>query len=406
VAGLGRASQDIVLSPDGTSAYVLTQPLTDSESDAIAELRRSPDGSLAGLPSPNGCIEETGGTNCATANAHGLMTGSVGVLAISPDGANVYVPMISPSGNSGDVAIFDRRSDGSLGQAAAPDACIEESGAGSECPTATMGLERPTAVAVAPDGRDIYVTFAGSAIHDGGVTPFTRALAPTCSSASVTVPLNTPRSIALDCTDANPSAISIRVQSGPDHGTVGAVDPATHTVLYTPARGFSGADSLTFAATNALGLSSITATLTINVSRPAAPALSHVSQSANRWSERRSHHHHGAFPTVGTSFRFTLSVAARVTLSFSRSVPGRRVGTRCVKPTHANQRRPRCSRSVLAGMLSIVGRAGANTVHFSGRVSGQRKLRLGRYMVRLTAINPTGPNSRPRSLTFTIVAPT
>jgi hypothetical protein len=105
----------------------------------------------------------------------------------------------------------------------------------------------------------------------------------------------------------------------------------------------------------------------------------------------------------GTTFRFTLSRAARVIFAFQRHLKGRKVGKRCRKPTRKNRKRRRCTRFSKATGFAYNGVAGANSKKFSGKI-GRRKLRPGRYRVTLTAIDSAGTRSAPKRLTVRVVA--
>lgn len=61
--------------------------------------------------------------------------------------------------------------------------------------------------------------------------------------------------------------------------------------------------------------------------------------------------------------------------------PGRRKGSRCVKPTPALRRAKKCTRYTRAGTLTRASAKGANTVTFSGRI-GRKGLRPDRYCAR------------------------
>lgn len=131
---------------------------------------------------------------------------------------------------------------------------------------------------------------------------------------------------------------------------------------------------------------------------PKAPSVSGLQQTNIRW---RTHKvKRGPKLPVGTTFRFKLDRAARVRLSFSQLVTGRRVNGRCVKATKSNRGKPRCDRSQAAGTLNVAGKAGANAVAFSGKISG-RALKPGRYRLLVTAL-ADGKTSPARSITFTI----
>lgn len=104
----------------------------------------------------------------------------------------------------------------------------------------------------------------------------------------------------------------------------------------------------------------------------------------------------------GTTVRYTLSEAARVTIAISRQVSGRRSGARCVKPAGKVRRAKRCTRYVLAGTLTRTGVPGPNSVAFSGRIAN-RKLTPGRYRMLLVSTDTAGNRSKATQLRFTIV---
>jgi hypothetical protein len=105
--------------------------------------------------------------------------------------------------------------------------------------------------------------------------------------------------------------------------------------------------------------------------------------------------------TRGTTFRYSLSAAARVVFTIDRRLPGRRVGRRCVAPTRANRGRRRCTRLRRAGRFARASVAGANAKRFSGKI-GRRRLVPGRYRARLVA-RAGGLSSLPRLLYFRVV---
>jgi hypothetical protein len=100
--------------------------------------------------------------------------------------------------------------------------------------------------------------------------------------------------------------------------------------------------------------------------------------------------------------KFTLSEAAQVSYVFESVAPGRRVGSRCVKPTRANAKKKRCNRFVAVGRLSAPGVAGANAKTFTSRI-GKRTLKRGTYRLTLRAADAAGNQSLPRRLTFVVV---
>ena len=106
----------------------------------------------------------------------------------------------------------------------------------------------------------------------------------------------------------------------------------------------------------------------------------------------------------GTTFRYSLSEAARVLFTIQRARPGRRVGGRCRKPTRANRTRPRCTRYVRIGRFAQLAGTGTIRKRFSGRI-GRRTLRPGRHRAVLVATDAAGNRSTPRRLRFRIVRP-
>jgi FG-GAP repeat protein len=106
---------------------------------------------------------------------------------------------------------------------------------------------------------------------------------------------------------------------------------------------------------------------------------------------------------IGTTFSFTLDQRARLLLVFTRHAAGRKVGRRCVAPNRRNQARRSCARLVPAGMVGLVGGAGADKLFFQGRISRARTLKPSVYTLAITAINAAGQRSKPHELRFTVV---
>ena len=148
-------------------------------SDAVAVLDRAGDGTLTQKAAMAGCISETG-SGGACVDGVGLNFAIGG--AVSPDGASVYVASI----DSDAVAVFDRAGDGTLTQKAAMAGCISETGSGGACADGE-GLDGASGVAVSPDGASVYVASGFSdavAVLDraGDGTLTQKALAAGCIS--------------------------------------------------------------------------------------------------------------------------------------------------------------------------------------------------------------------------------
>ena len=106
---------------------------------------------------------------------------------------------------------------------------------------------------------------------------------------------------------------------------------------------------------------------------------------------------------LGTRFRYSLSERATVTLTIQRSLPGRRVGRSCRKPTRSNRTRRRCTRFVLAGRLTRRNLGpGRVSTRFSGRI-GRRKLAVGKYRATVGATDAAGNRATARRISFYIV---
>jgi DNA-binding beta-propeller fold protein YncE len=145
--GRGRAvssPEEIAISPDGRHAYVASY---GSHAVAVfARDRRS--GDLEQLGGRRGCVRHGRGGSCSPARALGRPVS----IAVSPDGANVYVAATA----SDALAVFARdRRTGALRQLPGASGCLSQR-AGGGCLVA-RALNEPTSVAVSPDGERVYV---------------------------------------------------------------------------------------------------------------------------------------------------------------------------------------------------------------------------------------------------------
>ena len=137
----------LAISPNGKNVYV-----TGRDSDSIAVFTRDRStGDLAQLPGAAGCISDAGSghdANCAAGQGLDRASG----VAVSGDGRFVYV-----AANSGDaIALFGRDvATGALTQIG----CIAE--ANPAC-TKGKGLRGAISIAITPDGANLYVAAASS----------------------------------------------------------------------------------------------------------------------------------------------------------------------------------------------------------------------------------------------------
>ncbi|MBJ7329405.1 MAG: YncE family protein [Solirubrobacteraceae bacterium] len=133
--GLAQAQQ-VVVSPDGKNVYV-----TGRGDNAVVNLSRSSDGTLT----PRNCVSNTGGM-CNSATPGLLQPRG---LAISPDGASVYV-----AGQANDTVVAFTRT-APAGDLNPLD--LEQNGVG-----AVRGLDGPEGLAVSPDGASVYAASVDS----------------------------------------------------------------------------------------------------------------------------------------------------------------------------------------------------------------------------------------------------
>lgn len=145
----------LALSLDGASLYVTSQ------TGGVAVLRRnSGDGGLTQPAGPAGCVIselKPTGSSCARVPVPDAVPVDI---AVSPDGAFVYVLMAK--GATGALVSYARDpADGTLTFAS----CVAESAPGTPC-TAGRGMAGADALAISPDGRSVYV--AAHWYRDGG----------------------------------------------------------------------------------------------------------------------------------------------------------------------------------------------------------------------------------------------
>jgi hypothetical protein len=88
--------------------------------------------------------------------------------------------------------------------------------------------------------------------------------APTAAGAVYTLLQDATTNLTLNVADTNADALAFIAGTPPARGLLGAWNAATRQLPYTPAHGFTGADSFTFAVSDGLATSSV-ATVTLNV---------------------------------------------------------------------------------------------------------------------------------------------
>jgi hypothetical protein len=146
-------------------------------------------------------------------------------------------------------------------------------------------------------------------------------------------------------------------------------------------------------------------TVTATFGALAAPSIKALRQSASAWRRgtRLAFITRKQKPPIGTVFSFDLNEPATVTFTFTQRISGRRVRGDCVAQNNSNMGKPRCTRTVLAGRLTLAAATGLNHLHFQGRLSKTRTLKPGRYAFTIRARNAAKQNTTSKSLSFTIV---
>jgi hypothetical protein len=110
-----------------------------------------------------------------------------------------------------------------------------------------------------------------------------------------------------------------------------------------------------------------------------------------------------AIPT-GTTISFSINPAARVTFAFTRLLPGKRSGRRCVAPKLKLEHARSCMRRVPKGSLSFDAAPGSHRLFFDGRLSGRKTLQPASYELSVTA-TANGVTSRAQKLQLKLLSP-
>jgi DNA-binding beta-propeller fold protein YncE len=270
------APRAVVVSPDGNQIYV-------SVDDGVLVFARTSDGRIA-LQS---CVNDSGLSNCAAGRNLRAMTFS----AISPDGQALVVADQNNGGTVGGVtgiAVFERDGAGNLTQPAGLDGCVSATGAGlvrgvlqpGQCHAHGALLGHGT-VTFADDGHLIVASH-----HASSLSSLKRDFYPVCQNQTVSVTQNVVAAVPLACSDRNGDPLTLQLNTGASAGVLGEIEQAASRVFYNPFANFLGTDSFSYRA-SAGGLSSNTATATLNVVAPVIPPPKPLTVDASvsyRWS--------------------------------------------------------------------------------------------------------------------------
>ena len=143
---------------------------------------------------------------------------------------------------------------------------------GTVAVTASSLIYTPRTGYFGPDSLRITAVGPGGTSTPGLVSITVNPPAPTATDLQVNVPFQTATSITLPISG---TFSQVAIVTLPTHGLVTTPPPGSRVVSYTPATGFSGADSFTFTATSAGGTSMTgTVNLTVASFKPTATAVS------------------------------------------------------------------------------------------------------------------------------------
>ena len=394
----------ILIAPNGQTLYDV-----DGSDGGFSVFHINGDGTLAQLSGTAGCVtingnDNTGASTCATGRA---VTSPYGG-AISPDGNALYVSDDTVS--EGGLAVFSLNpSTGAAAQLPGLQGCIttngDSNGTANQCVDGTA-LSYGYGMTVSPDGTSVYQATDDSS--NAGLAVYRREAGPVCQPVGVATGYGAAVTVPLACVDADGDAVTRAAVAGPAHGSLSAVNNAAGTVTYTPATGFHGTDTFTFAASDGLN-SSVAATATVTVGAP--PTLSKLKVSPKRFSiAGRNVKGRCVKPTtknagakhcrlaVKLRVSYSLSAATTVTFTVKRQIAGRKVGGLCVKQTSKNKKHGKCTGFVsVPGKMVRLSPAGSNHFNWNGKIGG-RLLGTGTY--ELIATPPGGTSAE---FTFTIV---
>ncbi|MBA3746635.1 MAG: hypothetical protein H0W96_03970 [Solirubrobacterales bacterium] len=418
---LGPSS--VTVSADGKNVYVAS-----GGSRAVAVFDRdTATGAVTQKDGRAGCVSQHGSPSGDPVVRYCLDAGptldGAKFVRESPDGANVYVAYGGQDPGSA-VAWLDRnRATGAL----RPGGCISDGGTGGVCTVGAWAGGFTGTLAVSADGKNVYGT--GNDFGGGFVAAFARErdlLAPETSiiSGPATGSSLSNRSATFTFTSTEPASTSAcSVDGGPLTAcssplTLTALDDGQHTfaVQSTDSAGNVDASpaSRSFTVDTAPPAAAPPPSPGATASRPAdavtdviAPRLSNVMLTRNAFlvaAVSTPASARAASSGSGTTFRYTLSEAATVTIVIVRRASGRRKGSRCVAASGARRSAKACTRSVWHATLTRVSKRGSNRVAFSGRIDA-KALPPGRYDARLTATDSANNSSEKRTLKFRIVAP-
>jgi uncharacterized delta-60 repeat protein/uncharacterized repeat protein (TIGR01451 family) len=331
-------------------------------------------------------------------------------LAVQPDGKLVVAGLTSVTSGDDDALIARFLPGGS------PDPTFGSAGRVSRDVSEGSAQDWAQGVAIEPDGQIVAAGRANGLpvtgqdffvvrLH-GLEADLSVSIAESAEPAAAGAPLTYTATV----TNAGPDPAENVTLTGVPSGTLGTIPAggsATVTATQTPgAPGSASAAASVQSSTYDSNQANNSAAQTTTVADLTAPALTSLSLSARRFRVGRratpvSAQRRRRAP-AGTRFRFSLSEASSVRIAIQRALPGRRVGSRCRKPSRRLRKRRRCTRYSRARTLTRRLGAGRQSVAFSGRI-GRRPLAPGAYRATVTATDAAGNRSAARRIAFRIV---
>ena len=148
--------EKVIVSPDGRNAYVTSDEFR--EITALVSFARKPDGRLVQLAGRAGCLRLIAADGCAV-----LPHGTLRDIISSPDGRFLYAA-VGHHGDSpadGILVLARDTSTGELHPLPAPAGCLNKEGARG-CVRGRPGMGSPYALAISPDGRNVYAATIGA----------------------------------------------------------------------------------------------------------------------------------------------------------------------------------------------------------------------------------------------------
>jgi DNA-binding beta-propeller fold protein YncE len=164
-----KAKGTLTIATDGRSWSGPAEDTNGTTGTYTATRNPPPTGALSQLPSPSNCVSVEGATGdmgCGTLIPSGLE--KVVHVAVSPDNRNVYA-----AGTNALIEFSRSQATGALEEIGCVTGGATTCSATNDTPDA-IAMDRPEAIAVSPDGKNVYVTTEEAGPGVGAVVTFSR----------------------------------------------------------------------------------------------------------------------------------------------------------------------------------------------------------------------------------------